>query len=139
MSASPVGANIPSFPPDIERTGSLTADEVLSLHGQIYYDDPPRNDNFQKRRWKSTATIFTGVSKAQRVRTRDFLMGLAKAFAKYGAPSHRIEYQLELVALALEQPGSFVVIPGEYLTDTTILMWRKTEYHSPRGHMDLFR
>ncbi|KAI9099246.1 hypothetical protein DFS34DRAFT_579520 [Phlyctochytrium arcticum] len=44
--------------------------------------------------------------------TRDFLMGLARAFAQYGAPSHRIEYQLELVALALEQPASFVVIPG---------------------------
>ncbi|KAI8827112.1 uncharacterized protein EV422DRAFT_491391 [Fimicolochytrium jonesii] len=52
------------------------------------------------------------MSKDQRVRTRDFLMGLAKAFAKYGAPSHRIEYLLELVALALEQPASFVVIPG---------------------------
>ncbi|KAI8915228.1 hypothetical protein DFJ77DRAFT_430305 [Powellomyces hirtus] len=56
--------------------------------------------------------MFTGLSKAQRVRTRDFLMSLTRAFAKYGAPSHRIEYMMELVALALEQPASFVVIPG---------------------------
>ncbi|KND02045.1 uncharacterized protein SPPG_02549 [Spizellomyces punctatus DAOM BR117] len=103
---------------DIERSTSMTADEVLSLHEQIYGDAPNRNTETYgaetplKRRWKSTATMFTGMSKAQRVKTRDFLMGLAKAFARYGAPSHRIEYQLELVALALEQPGSFVVIPG---------------------------
>ncbi|TPX56289.1 hypothetical protein SpCBS45565_g08439 [Spizellomyces sp. 'palustris'] len=103
---------------DIERSTSMTADEVLSLHEQIYGDSPTRNtetygvESPLKRRWKSTATMFTGMSKTQRVKTRDFLMGLAKAFARYGAPSHRIEYQLELVALALEQPGSFVVIPG---------------------------
>ncbi|KAI8998127.1 hypothetical protein BC832DRAFT_518881, partial [Gaertneriomyces semiglobifer] len=43
---------------------------------------------------------------------RDFLMMLAKSFARYGAPSHRIEYQVELVAFTLEQPTSVAVIPG---------------------------
>lgn len=117
MFTSSVNPARPSFGRDIERSGSLT-EEVLDLHDEIYEDaDVTHTDLLPipaQRRWKSTATMFTGITKAQRVKTRDFLMGLARAFARYGAPSHRIEYMMELVALALEQPASFVVIPGKF-------------------------
>ncbi|KAJ3153519.1 hypothetical protein HDU89_000552 [Geranomyces variabilis] len=115
-------ARPPTFGRDVERMTSLT-ENVLDLHDEIYEDDDSdttRNNLLlspgglapAKRRWKSTATMFTGTTKTQRVITRDFLLGLTRAFARYGAPSHRIEYMMELVALALEQPASFVVIPG---------------------------
>ncbi|KAJ3006731.1 hypothetical protein HKX48_009497 [Thoreauomyces humboldtii] len=118
------GRSTYATPHDLERNSdnvrSMSEAEILDLHDQIYTADPDATvsdliGGFEtpvKRRWKSTATMFTGLSKVQRVRIRDFLMGLARAFSKYGAPSHRIEYMMELVALALEQPASFVVIPG---------------------------
>ncbi|KAJ3158815.1 hypothetical protein HDU86_002502 [Geranomyces michiganensis] len=124
FTASVNPARPPTFGRDLERATSLT-ESVLDLHDEIYEDDDdcdttknnllPDPSGFiipAKRRWKSTATMFTGHSKAQRVITRDFLLALTRAFSRYGAPSHRIEYMMELVALALEQPASFVVIPG---------------------------
>ncbi|KAI9335840.1 hypothetical protein DFJ73DRAFT_780270 [Zopfochytrium polystomum] len=50
---------------------------------------------------------------------REFLIKLARAFAMYGAPTHRLEYHMSQVGKVLSIDSDFVVYPGVILASFT--------------------
>ncbi|KDN52600.1 DUF1212-domain-containing protein [Tilletiaria anomala UBC 951] len=69
---------------------------------------PPRRKSFDRR--KSATTISYHVSHVQQ--RQKFILKLSKALMMFGAPSHRIESQLNATAAVLEVDAQFVHFPG---------------------------
>ncbi|KAI8867311.1 DUF1212-domain-containing protein [Ramicandelaber brevisporus] len=58
------------------------------------------------QQWQFAANI------AEILQKQDFLILLAKAFMKFGAPSHRLEQSMDLVAKHIEVEAAFVMLPN---------------------------
>ncbi|TPX65819.1 hypothetical protein SpCBS45565_g04858 [Spizellomyces sp. 'palustris'] len=78
---------------------------------------------------RSEHTIISGIDTVDLLKKRDFLIKLSRAFAMYGAPSHRLEFHLRTVSEALDVESNFIVLPG------LILISFGNEDHSSTTHL----
>ncbi|KAI8825000.1 uncharacterized protein EV422DRAFT_240947 [Fimicolochytrium jonesii] len=93
---------------DMERRGTTASCSTCDGKG----GEPPAKEWKDQR---SEHTMISGFVNADMLKLRDFLIKLSRAFAMYGAPSHRLEFHLRCVADALEVEGNFFVMPGMIL------------------------
>jgi len=97
--------NVPFKKPALKRRFSLA-----SLGGGGEKDEDGRRPSPQFDRRKSATTITYHVSHV--AERQKFILKLAKALMLFGAPSHRIESQLNATANVLEVDAQFIHFPG---------------------------
>ncbi|KAJ3019500.1 hypothetical protein HKX48_002033 [Thoreauomyces humboldtii] len=92
----------------------------------------PESEGTAYDRWKdarSEHTIISGIANSDVLKRRDFLIKLSRAFAVYGSPSHRLEFNLRAVSDALEVESNYVVLPG------LVMISFGNEDHSSSTHL----
>ncbi|CEH15056.1 PHEROMONE-REGULATED MEMBRANE PROTEIN 10 [Ceraceosorus bombacis] len=92
-----------------------------------------RRKSFDRR--KSTTTITANV--AHVVFRQKFILKLAKALMLFGAPSHRIESQLNATANVLEVDAQFIHFPGIVIASFGDVDKHTSETHFVKSKSDL--
>jgi uncharacterized membrane protein YjjP (DUF1212 family) len=93
----------------------------------------PRRKSFDRR--KSTTTITANT--AHVMHRQKFILKLAKALMLFGAPSHRIESQLNATANVLEVDAQFIHFPGLVIASFGDVDKHTSETHFVKSKSDL--
>ncbi|KAJ3112608.1 hypothetical protein HDU96_004384 [Phlyctochytrium bullatum] len=87
--------------------------EGIKFRGQPGAEGAAQNGAGEKKDGEASHTVITVANDDDDLAIkRDFLIKLARTFAMYGAPSHRLEYHLSLVSKTLEVEADYIVFPG---------------------------
>ncbi|KAK0549151.1 pheromone-regulated protein prm10 [Tilletia horrida] len=119
--------NVPFKKPALKRRfslASMTGGDKEKDDGDDYYTRRPSRQ-FDRR--KSATTITCHVSHV--AERQKFILKLAKALMLFGAPSHRIESQLNATANVLEVDAQFIHFPGIVIASFGDIDKRTSETH----------